>query len=322
MKRLAKKRSDKEIIVMSLSLTYSVFVSIFAVIRLMNEEWVVATLDLILALFGLYVFVYVWRTKNAENPAYAIALISVLGTIATLALKGEGQIYWAYPSVALVFYLLPNKHAMILWGVSALVILFLLIDLPYFQLITIAVTVGITSFFCYIFSAKMDQQTARLRRIANEDVLTGVFNRRAFNNDASELVLSKTVETALLIDLDKFKQVNDYFGHAKGDQVLKQVSLFIKEKIGSGNELYRIGGDEFAILCFGRDFNYAFQLAKTIHEAFNQCSINEEHDITLSMAVAQKELDESVDDWLSRLDSALYQAKKSGRNQIIKAIRH
>ena len=268
MERPPNKRSDKEIIVLSLSLTYSIFVSVFAVIRLINEEWVIATLDLILALFGLYVFVHVWRTGNAKNSAYAIALISVIGTIATLALKGGGQIYWAYPSVALVFYLLPNKHALILWGLSSLIILFLLIDLPYLQLITIAVTVGITSYFCYIFSAKMDMQNARLRRIANEDVLTQVYNRRAFNKDARDLAHSKHPETAILLDLDKFKQVNDYFGHAKGDQVLKQVSQFIKEKLDTGTELYRIGGDEFAILCIGRDFNHAFQMAKKVHEAF------------------------------------------------------
>ena len=322
MERKANNRSNKEIIVMSLSLTYALCVSVFAVIRLVNEEWLIGSLDAILASFGLYVFVYVWRTRKAHFPAYAIALIAVIGTVATLALKGPEQIYWAYPSVALVFYLLPNRHALILWAITAAIMLLLLIDLPTIKLITIAMTILITSFFCYFFSAKMNQQHARLRRIANEDVLTQIHNRRAYNQDTANLAHSKTEESAVLFDLDKFKLVNDYFGHAKGDEVLKQVSQFIKSHISSDNRLYRIGGDEFAILCFGQNFNYAYQLAQKIHLEFNQSTINQEHGITLSMAAAQKETDESVTEWLGRLDSALYQAKKSGRNQIVKAMRH
>ncbi len=316
------KRSDKEIIVMILSLTYALGVGVFAVIRMVNQDWMIGILDIILASIGLFIFIYVWYTRSGHYPAYAIALISVIGTIATLAMKGSGQIYWAYPSVALVFYLLPNKHALILWGVSALIIIGLLIDLPVIELVTIAMTIGITSFFCYFFSARMNEQHDRLRRIANEDVLTQVLNRRAFNNDTIKLTDSQTAESAILFDLDKFKQVNDYFGHAKGDQVLQQVAVYVQSQLSCENCLYRIGGDEFAILCVGKDFGYAYHLAQKIHLDFSQGEINKEHDITLSMAVAQKEPDESIKDWLGRLDSALYKAKKSGRNQIIKAIRH
>jgi len=319
---LQAKRSDKEIIVMGLSLTYSSCVGVFAAIRFVNQDWGIGFLDAILASIGLSVFFYVWKVKNTYYPAYVIAFISVLGTIATLALKGPGQIYWAYPTVALVFYLLPNKHALILWGISVLIIFTLLIGLPAIQLFTVVMTISITSFFCYFVSTKMNQQHIRLRRIANEDVLTRVFNRRAFNQDTVDLVDSKAEESAILFDLDKFKQVNDYFGHGKGDEVLVQVADFVKSKIDNGCRLYRIGGDEFAILCLSAGFDMVYQLAEKIHTDFNQSSVHKTHKITLSMAVSQKQKDETINDWLGRLDSALYKAKKSGRNQIIKAIRY
>ncbi len=322
MENIKKVRSEKEIIVMGLSLTYAICVGIFAAIRLFNQDWVIGFLDVVLALFGLYVFVVVWRTRNTVFPAYAIAVISVVGTIATIILKGENQIFWAYPSVALMFYLLPTKQALILWSIAALVILGLLIDLPTIKLITIAMTLFITSFFCHLFSSKMYQQHDRLRNIANEDVLTKIKNRRAFNQDAEQLESSVTVESAILFDLDNFKKINDYFGHAKGDEVLKLASKLVKGMLKDQGNLYRIGGDEFAILCQGEDFNHAFQLASQIHASFNASELHEQHNITLSMAVAQKESDESVREWLSRLDSALYKAKKSGRNQIVKAIRY
>jgi diguanylate cyclase (GGDEF)-like protein len=322
MKSKVSKRSDREIIVMSLSLTYALCVSVFAAIRLINEDWVIGILDVILAAFGMYVFIHVWRTRNSQLPAYAIAVISVVGTLATLVLKGPEQIYWAYPSVALVFYLLPNKHALILWGITAAVMLALLVDLPALQLMTVAMTIFITSFFCYFFSAKMNQQHNRLRRIANEDVLTQIKNRRAFNQDIEKIEVTTSPESAILFDLDNFKQINDYFGHAKGDEVLIQASAFINALLGNQDSLYRIGGDEFAILCHGEDFNHAFKLAQTIHDQFKAGQLHEKHGMTLSMAVAEKEPNESIREWFSRLDGALYKAKKSGRDRIVKAIRY
>ena len=322
MERKANKRNDKVIIVMGLSLTYALCVGVFAVIRLANADWVIGILDVILAALGLYVFVHVWHTRKAYFAAYAVALISVVGTVATLALKGSEQIYWAYPSVALVFYLLPNKHAVILWGITAIIILALLIDLPVIKLFTVAMTIFITSFFCYFFSTKMDQQHDRLRRIAHEDVLTQVKNRRAFNQAVEKLESSLGTESAILFDLDNFKQINDYFGHAKGDEVLKNASEFVKGLLSETDTLYRIGGDEFAVLCQGEAFNHAYQLAELIHNEFKSGELNQKHGMTLSMGVAEKEPKETIREWLSRLDSALYKAKKSGRDRIVKAIRY
>lgn len=322
MKTAPKQRTEKEIIVMGLSLTYAICVAIFAVIRLLNDEWLVGAFDGLLSLFGLYVFLLVWKTHNADLPAYAIAFISVVGTIATIILKGPYQIYWAYPSAALVFYLLPTRHALILWSISAVIILGLIRELPSIQLISISMTLLITSFFCHLFSTEMQNQHDRLRQIANEDVLTKIRNRRAFNQDTVELNDSINTLSGILFDLDNFKQVNDYFGHSAGDKVLVETTQFVSEMLKEEDLLYRIGGDEFAILCDNRDFDYAYQLSKEIHQAFGKSEINKTHNVTLSIAVAQKEKGEEVNDWLGRLDSALYQAKRSGRNQIIKSIRH
>ncbi|MCX7553490.1 GGDEF domain-containing protein [Marinicella sp. S1101] len=303
-------------------MTYAICVGLFAVIRFANDEWIVGVFDSILALFGLYVFFLVYKTRNADLPAYAIAIISIIGTIATIILKGTTQVYWAYPSVALVFYLLPPKHGILMWSISAVIILFLIRDLPLIQLISISMTLFITSFFCYFFAAKMEQQHIRLRKIANEDVLTGTLNRRAFNQATEALKGSDKPQSGILFDLDNFKQVNDYFGHATGDQVLEKSVEFVAAMLKKEDQFFRIGGDEFAILCKDRDFDYAYKLALEVHQAFSRSEIKQQHHLTLSMSVAQKEPDEDIIEWLNRLDSAMYHAKKSGRNQIIKAIRH
>ncbi len=322
MEQINKPRTEREIIVMGLSLTYAVGVGVFAVIRYYKAEYTVAMMDSVLALFGLYVFALVWKTRNTTLPAFAISVISVFGTIATIALKGPEQVYWAYPSVALVFYLLPTRQAIILWTLSALIILYQLIELPTLKLVTIAMTIFITSFFCHLFSSSMSEQHERLREIANQDVLTEIRNRRAFNQDTSNLENYDGLVSAILFDLDNFKQVNDYYGHAVGDDVIKDTSDFVHGVVANDGNLYRIGGDEFAVLCEGQDFNHAFQLAKQIYEAFSVSDISQQHKITLSLAVAQKESGETIKEWLGRLDSALYKAKMSGRNQIVKSVRY
>jgi diguanylate cyclase (GGDEF)-like protein len=315
-------RSEKEFIVMGLSLTYAACVGVFAVIRFLNHEVLMSTLDGLLAVFGLYVFVYVWKTGLTKFPSYAIVVISIIGTLATIYLKGAEQVFWVYPTVAFVFYLLPPRHATIMWLISLVMILVLLKNLPLLQLVSIGMTVFITSFFCYLFSSKMYEQNDRLRKQANQDVLTQIKNRRAFNYEMTQIENETQPISAILFDLDNFKQVNDYYGHSMGDQVLYEAASEVESLLQNRGHLYRIGGDEFAILCQGMAFNEAFQLANSIHQEFLQNQLHNKHNITLSLAVAQKESDESVKDWLKRLDSALYKAKKSGRNQIVKAIRY
>lgn len=315
-------RTEKEFVLMWLTLIYGVGVCVFAGIRYYRGELIIAALDSVLALFSLYIFVLVWKTRAITLPALAMAITSVIGTIATIALKGPEQVFWAYPSVALVFYFLPTRQAVILWSISAAVIVFQLLDLPVFKLVSIVITLFITSFFCHLFSSTMNEQHNRLSKLAFQDVLTQIKNRRAFNQATNQLEKFKGSVSSILLDLDNFKNINDFYGHAMGDEVLMAASAFVENELNNDGELYRIGGDEFAILCVGHDFNHAYQLAQQIYQSFGNSELNTKHGLTLSMSVAQKEHDESLKDWLGRLDSALYKAKMSGRNQIVKAVRY
>lgn len=316
------KFSEKEVIVMGLSMTYAVCVGLFAVIRFVQQDWVIGFVDAALSLIGLAIFIQVLIFRQADIPALMVSLVSVLGTIVTIYLKGPDQVYWAYPSAALVFYLLPTRQALIIWSVSVIIILMLLINLPPIKLTAITLTIIVTSFFCHLFSSVMHSHQEKLRAMANEDTLTQVGNRRAFNQDIEKINPDSSEHSLILLDLDKFKLVNDYLGHKAGDVVLCKAAQLIQQSLLNQGSLYRIGGDEFAILCLNKEFENAYKLACTVHSRFKDSQTSQEHGVTLSMAVGQKQSDESLDEWIGRLDSALYKAKKSGRNQIVKAIRY
>jgi two-component system cell cycle response regulator len=158
-----------------------------------------------------------------------------------------------------------------------------------------------------------------LIRLATTDFLTGVLNRRAFFDDASEAcraaVAGKPL-SAVMFDIDHFKRINDTHGHEAGDIVLANVSSTAKQ--ASSGVVGRLGGEEFCCLehC---ELGDAVENAETLRRSiknlrFPQWEISE---ITCSFGVAQWESGDTVDLLLRRADMAMYEAKSAGRDRIV-----
>ena len=161
---------------------------------------------------------------------------------------------------------------------------------------------------------------------AKTDFLTGLYNRR-FIEERFEEILSNHNSTedlsALMVDIDYFKKVNDTFGHDIGDIVLKEVSNIMKKNIRGNDVLIRFGGEEF--ICFLP--NTSLEIAKKIAERLrsqiesyefniNDISVN----ITVSIGIAKMDLVQSKKDinyMIIKADKALYEAKQMGRNRIV-----
>lgn len=125
----------------------------------------------------------------------------------------------------------------------------------------------------------------------------------------------------LMIDLDYFKQINDKFGHEAGDCVLSRFSDLVKGLLRAGDSIGRLGGDEFGILLPETDKDEALDVAVRILNAVSgtKVEINPETRIhfTVSIGTAtSKNTDKNSETIVSRADSSLYEAKKSGRNQV------
>ncbi|HEY8907679.1 MAG TPA: GGDEF domain-containing protein [Rhodoferax sp.] len=172
----------------------------------------------------------------------------------------------------------------------------------------------------------MQEANLALRRISNSDPLTGLANRRRFD----EVFLTATDErfprpdklVLLMIDIDHFKPYNDRFGHPMGDRCLQKVAKLIKEQVrGDKDVVARIGGEEFAVLLLGAGMQEALRVAERVRMAVQFASIA--HDgrdgrqwVTISIGAAMARTDDavSVRSVMTRADEALYQAKNSGRN--------
>lgn len=168
------------------------------------------------------------------------------------------------------------------------------------------------------------REVIRARGEALADELTGLLNRRGFDVALStRLSAPETMgsETCLLFaDLDHFKRVNDSYGHLTGDKVLRAVGQVLKANIKGKDTAARYGGEEFAVLLPETGISGAQHLAETVRATIARSRIRRVDDqqamaqITVSFGVGRYRPGESVEQFVSRVDSALYVAKAHGRN--------
>jgi len=161
-----------------------------------------------------------------------------------------------------------------------------------------------------------------LVRLASVDTLTGLHNRRVFF-ELAEQARARCGEsgplTAIMLDVDHFKRINDLYGHDVGDQAIAAVAKVAQIE---GAVAGRLGGEEFAMLLEGRTLSEGARLAEQLRgrmAALRFDTANGPMTLTCSFGVSERRPGDSIDDLLKRADVALYAAKTSGRNRVVAA---
>lgn len=166
----------------------------------------------------------------------------------------------------------------------------------------------------------------RLRQMANTDALTGLANRRSFEEHLEWAVKNKQRNSEVLsmaiIDIDHFKNINDLYGHQTGDSALIAVSSAIKQACRGNDYPARWGGEEFIVLLHGANADQSLLAAERIREHIAKINVN---DTNISASVGVSTLSPSttgvpkrlIDRLISAADKALYTAKTSGRNRVV-----
>ena len=162
-----------------------------------------------------------------------------------------------------------------------------------------------------------------LEHAALRDAMTGLLNRRQFYQITEQTDPShKPVQqqfSLLLVDTDRFKNINDVFGHLKGDEVLISLSRTLEACSRKDDYVFRWGGEEFVILLPRTPLDAAMQIAENIRAAVARITIPGLPRFTVSIGVARHNQDETLDELFKRVDDALYRAKNNGRNQVLAA---
>lgn len=172
---------------------------------------------------------------------------------------------------------------------------------------------------------KVKTELEAVKATAENDALTGLKNRGAFDKHINDCVYSNNeASTSLIIfDIDNFKRINDNFGHLVGDRVIRYVSALLLQVIGKDNHIARFGGEEFVIILHNETEESLCALANKVRIAMGNSKLQRKDSgetigkITLSAGITNLITDDSVETFIERADKALYTAKQSGRNKVI-----
>lgn len=166
----------------------------------------------------------------------------------------------------------------------------------------------------------------RVRVMATQDELTGVFNRRYIGEQLERQVALKsrygTTASVIMFDLDHFKKINDRYGHSVGDQALQQTVRAIGGGLREGDIVARFGGEEFLVLLPVTECEAAAQLAERLRVVLAAVDFTDGREpifLRASFGVAELGPKETVETWLRRADMAMYEAKSTGRNCVVAA---
>lgn len=155
-----------------------------------------------------------------------------------------------------------------------------------------------------------------LIELSNTDKLTGLYNRRYFNQKMSEFIRAFDMEhvqfSLLIIDIDHFKNVNDTYGHQVGDIILEQLAQLLKEVVGEQGVVCRFGGEEFTIILIG----HSQQVADDINKRAAAKEWPHIHKLTVSVGMANFTEHDDEQSLIQRADEALYYSKEHGRNRV------
>ena len=172
-----------------------------------------------------------------------------------------------------------------------------------------------------MLNEQLKEENEKLLKSAIKDELTGVYNRKFFEKrvvEEMEIADRANEHISLIIfDLDRFKLVNDNFGHQFGDEVLKRTTQIAGDLIRKTDFLNRVGGEEFAIILPNTNKAQAVFVAEKVRKALEDNKHFKVGQVTGSFGVAERMKAESLRSWYKRADNALYQAKNTGRNRVV-----
>jgi diguanylate cyclase (GGDEF)-like protein len=189
-------------------------------------------------------------------------------------------------------------------------------------LVAYAVLIAGLRFFSdlHVRASTLERTAERMRELAHTDALTGLGNRRQ-----GDLWLQREVQRAeryarpfsvLMLDLDRFKRLNDEHGHAAGDRVLADLASELVGMVRASDAVVRWGGEEFLVLAPETGLDDAVQVAELVRRQVAKLPLGDAHRTTISIGVATHRVGDDPSSLVARADAALYMAKRSGRNAV------
>ncbi len=264
----------------------------------------------------LFLAVYIWVLFLVPNDELRV-LFAVVNVAVVYILLGQ------YPGLTITLASvvgLPIANHFLKAPYSPNALASLLIGLAYFGVLFYAYSDRSISHF-----HRMREYNETLQHLAMRDWLTGVYNARAYYAECDRLIRLAARQgipfAVLFVDLDHFKEINDKYGHAAGDTVLKAVAECLEAGMRDSDLLGRVGGEEFSVFLFGAQLQSAFEMAERLRALIEalmpEVGSGQRLKISASIGIAESgEGRQSMESLEHIADQAMYLAKQAGRNRV------
>ncbi len=263
------------------------------------------------------------RRAPVPMSLITVALCAVVGE--TITVQGMTAVPWVYPTQFAFFFILKRRAAMM----SALLLMLIsttcsAVAIGWPMATRVLAAMSLVLLMIHVVLNVIGQLQRALVAQAITDPLTGAYNRRHFDSQLAGLPLpaataSDEVNVLLAMDLDHFKLVNDTYGHAVGDVVLRGAVGVISDRKRPTDQLFRTGGEEFMLLLQRTRPADAAKLADDLRRRIEAASLLEDRSVTISVGVSAERPGIDRTTWMRAADEALYRAKNEGRNRVVVA---
>lgn len=307
----------------SFTVVVIIFLLIFLPIRISQGQMGIIIVNLTTLLLMIIVNVLLLFNKEKVGFTLFITIVIVM-MIAAILSAGSSLISWLYPASALIFFTTTSKRALIITSLlSAVIGVLIFKELNLSVWMQHILSIQLTIFIVYIFCTKVSFQIKKLEISSGIDKLSGLLNRRSFDFDINQIKKSQNDFSSdiyiLLFDIDDFKLINDTYGHNVGDEIIKHTASTIKNNSRNEEKIYRIGGEEFAVIFQAKEDKQALYIANRQRERIELTSFycqksNKEIQYTTSVGVAKYNGD--AKEWFINADEMLYKAKRNGKNRV------
>ncbi len=262
------------------------------------------------------------RRKAPPIPFAFLIVPACAGVGLSLAQQGIYGALWSYPVLFLAFFAMTRQVANLV-GLAILTFGTLLLTLTQDFGTTLRYFLSL-SFCLVVINIMLNVLTSMHQRLIEQSItdgLTGAFNRRHMDENVEEVIerFNRTGATAsaLLLDIDHFKAINDRHGHDAGDETLKAIVSIVRERCRKLDMIFRQGGEEFLVLLPDTRTAEALMVAENLRKAIAEATVLQGERVTVSIGVGELRGTDDAKIWLKRVDDALYRAKRAGRNRVI-----
>jgi diguanylate cyclase (GGDEF)-like protein len=266
-----------------------------------------------------------WSLQRGRGPAlpfWVLCCLMIGGVFSSIRLQGTYGVLWAYPALFLFFFVLPRRQATALaLALLAVCASTATVSLGVPLAARLLVSMSFTLVMIHIVLNVLGQLQQALVEQAITDPLTGAYNRRHLQARLGERVAPAAAgEHALLvIDIDHFKQINDRHGHDVGDAVLCRLVAAVNARKRSSDLLFRTGGEEFVLLLPQATPGAALRVAEDLRLRLSQAELLPGEAVTVSIGLSALAPGQTAAAWIKAADTALYEAKRQGRNRVVVA---